>query len=361
MATIGALQISFLMILIWMAKGDVSVKLTYSFLAVSLLIWLTTKSNYDLYQDVFILNNISKIIIGLMPLFMLRLLILTLSDATKVPYWFNFFATIIIVVVILHSTIIATVFDNKEPYFILVTLQVFILTLCVGLLFVLKKLYEQDPKIKHRLYFNALAVIASWLVWLDVTLINYFRVTLDQVSIVANLIILLTALFYSVRVILVQEVGYKTQLWLESNVDINESPVSSTKTLGSKKIEAYTSAQSHNSFRTHSSEAKNLLDIMLNKKPHLDCDLKHQELAQLASLKEATCRKIIVEEMGFKNFNRFINYHRVKDAKKRILKSPERPFLSISFEVGFKSVSAFNQAFQIVENMTPSQFRTKNL
>jgi AraC-like DNA-binding protein len=62
--------------------------------------------------------------------------------------------------------------------------------------------------------------------------------------------------------------------------------------------------------------------------------------------------------LGFPNFNRLINHHRIERAK-RLLADPDqvRPILEVAFECGFGSVGPFNRAFREQVGVTPRDFR----
>jgi AraC-like DNA-binding protein len=68
-------------------------------------------------------------------------------------------------------------------------------------------------------------------------------------------------------------------------------------------------------------------------------------------------RPIINQQMGFKNFNQFLNSFRIAEASERLLSEQELPILTIALDTGFKSLSAFNKAFKDTHSMTPSEFR----
>jgi len=71
----------------------------------------------------------------------------------------------------------------------------------------------------------------------------------------------------------------------------------------------------------------------------------------------------IINSRYQKNFNDFINDYRISDAKK-MLSHPDYTNLtiaSIAYEVGFNSLSSFNDAFKKREKKTPSKFRSEQL
>ncbi|WP_420574411.1 helix-turn-helix domain-containing protein [Kordia sp.] len=71
----------------------------------------------------------------------------------------------------------------------------------------------------------------------------------------------------------------------------------------------------------------------------------------------------VINQYAKQNFNDFVNYHRVQDAKKLLTDSESAKYTisSIAFDVGFNSLSSFNSAFKKFESMTPSVYRKKTL
>ncbi len=66
-----------------------------------------------------------------------------------------------------------------------------------------------------------------------------------------------------------------------------------------------------------------------------------------------------INEYGKRNFNDYINFYRIQDAKKLLSDIANSKFTisSIAFDVGFNSLSSFNSAFKKFEGTTPSEFR----
>ncbi|KAB1160360.1 AraC family transcriptional regulator [Tenacibaculum aiptasiae] len=100
--------------------------------------------------------------------------------------------------------------------------------------------------------------------------------------------------------------------------------------------------------------SKLIIDDELYLKPDLT-------LSKLSNLIGESTQKTssIINEYGKRNFNDFINYYRVEEAKKMLLDSKNEKFTisSIAFEIGFGSLSSFNSAFKKFEGITPSNFR----
>lgn len=88
-------------------------------------------------------------------------------------------------------------------------------------------------------------------------------------------------------------------------------------------------------------------------------DLKVADLARRLGQPEYRVTQCITAAMGFPNFNRLINHHRVARAK-RLLADPNGKTLSIlqiAFECGFSSIGPFNRAFKDEAGTTPRAYR----
>ena len=83
-------------------------------------------------------------------------------------------------------------------------------------------------------------------------------------------------------------------------------------------------------------------------------------LAQKVNLSQHQLSQFLNEKKG-ESFSSFINKYRIKKAKKMLLENPEEKILSIAYDVGFQSKSTFNAAFVKFADMTPHEFREKNV
>jgi AraC-like DNA-binding protein len=86
-------------------------------------------------------------------------------------------------------------------------------------------------------------------------------------------------------------------------------------------------------------------------------------LALRARMPESQLRRLINDQLGYRNFPSFVNAHRIAAAKTR-LSDPEEARTSISaiaFEIGFASLGPFNRAFKEETGVSPSEWRRKSL
>tara|TARA_R110002096_G_scaffold23867_1_gene75702 strand:+ start:7468 stop:8538 length:1071 start_codon:yes stop_codon:yes gene_type:complete len=82
-------------------------------------------------------------------------------------------------------------------------------------------------------------------------------------------------------------------------------------------------------------------------------------LGEQVKIPEHRLRRMINQELNFRNFNDFLNQYRVEEAKMR-LRDPDLarlPILTIAMDLGYGSIGPFNRAFKEREGMTPSAYR----
>lgn len=80
------------------------------------------------------------------------------------------------------------------------------------------------------------------------------------------------------------------------------------------------------------------------------------DLAEALAISESRLRKTINHEMGYRNFNQFLNFYRLGEASQRLRES-EAPVSAIAFEVGYASLSSFNSVFKNQFALTPTEYR----
>lgn len=85
------------------------------------------------------------------------------------------------------------------------------------------------------------------------------------------------------------------------------------------------------------------------------------QLGEALQLSEYKVRKLINSNLGYRNFNDYINELRVNEAAKRLVLEPDTPILNISLDVGYRSLTSFNRAFRDKNNLTPTEYRQRNV
>jgi AraC-like DNA-binding protein len=102
-----------------------------------------------------------------------------------------------------------------------------------------------------------------------------------------------------------------------------------------------------------------LESLIKEKKVYRKEGLTIGELAELMGEQEYRVRRLINGELGFRNFNDFLNQYRVTEACE-ILKDPmqnRKTILEIAFGLGYQSIGPFNKAFKEMKDTTPTAYR----
>jgi AraC-like DNA-binding protein len=104
-------------------------------------------------------------------------------------------------------------------------------------------------------------------------------------------------------------------------------------------------------------EVSKVTAYMDEQKPYANSKLNLVELAHHLELPPYLLSKIINNGFG-KNFFDFVNGYRVEEFKRRVEDPQFRNYtlLSIAFDVGFNSKTAFNRSFKKITNQTPSSY-----
>jgi AraC-like DNA-binding protein len=86
-------------------------------------------------------------------------------------------------------------------------------------------------------------------------------------------------------------------------------------------------------------------------------------LARKLDLPEYRLRRIINQQLGYRNFTAFLNDFRIEEAC-RILADPAQerlPILNLALELGYGSPGPFNRAFRGKTGQTPTEYRRSSL
>ncbi len=97
-------------------------------------------------------------------------------------------------------------------------------------------------------------------------------------------------------------------------------------------------------------------ELMISQKPYTKKGLKLEELAKMNNMSRHLLSRVLNEQFEG-GFARYINTHRVNEAKNLIKVRHELSLEGIGFEAGFSSKSAFFEAFRKITNQTPSAFK----
>ncbi len=86
-------------------------------------------------------------------------------------------------------------------------------------------------------------------------------------------------------------------------------------------------------------------------------NLTLKDLAKALEAPEYKVRAVINKELGYRNFNEFINEYRIAEAAQRLIDEPETPISNIALDVGYRTLSSFNRAFRKEKETTPTAYR----
>jgi AraC-type DNA-binding domain-containing proteins len=103
------------------------------------------------------------------------------------------------------------------------------------------------------------------------------------------------------------------------------------------------------------------LDALLRQEAiFADPDLRIGDVAARLGEPEHRVSRCIRAALGFANFNRLINHHRIQLAR-HLLATPQerRSILEIALDCGFASIGPFNRAFKAETGMTPRAWRAQ--
>ena len=101
------------------------------------------------------------------------------------------------------------------------------------------------------------------------------------------------------------------------------------------------------------------LAVHMNEGGYREPGLSIGGLARELGTAEHTLRRLINQDLGYRNFTEFLNNYRINDARTRLVAPETRrlPVLTIAMDVGYASLGPFNRAFKETTGMTPTAFR----
>jgi AraC-like DNA-binding protein len=112
---------------------------------------------------------------------------------------------------------------------------------------------------------------------------------------------------------------------------------------------------------THSALAVAVLALMDKERAYASDALSIKSLADQLRTQSHQLRLVINGELGYRNFNAFINQYRIEEVAHRLAQPEFRdtPLLTLALEAGFRSLAPFNRSFKDHYNVTPSDYRQK--
>jgi AraC-like DNA-binding protein len=102
-----------------------------------------------------------------------------------------------------------------------------------------------------------------------------------------------------------------------------------------------------------------LMRLMADERIYRHDNVTIGTLATKLSIPEYRLRRLINQQLGYRNFNVFLNEHRIEEAKAALAdpSQAEVPVITIAMDAGFQSLGPFNRAFKATTGVTPSEYR----
>lgn len=102
-----------------------------------------------------------------------------------------------------------------------------------------------------------------------------------------------------------------------------------------------------------------LMRLMADERIYRQENITIGALAGRLKTPEYRLRRLINQRLGYRNFNVFLNNHRIEEAKAALADPAqiEVPVITIAMDAGFQSLGPFNRAFKAVTGVTPTEYR----
>lgn len=102
-----------------------------------------------------------------------------------------------------------------------------------------------------------------------------------------------------------------------------------------------------------------LMRLMADERIYRHDNVTIGALATRLSIPEYRLRRLINQKLGYRNFNVFLNNHRIEEAKAALADpaQAEVPVITIAMDAGFASLGPFNRAFKATTGLTPTEYR----
>ncbi len=98
--------------------------------------------------------------------------------------------------------------------------------------------------------------------------------------------------------------------------------------------------------------------VLIEQKLYLNDQLRLSDVSKKLGVPPHLISRVI-NENGGKSFPQFINELRINRAKEKLIADEGKKVVTIAFESGFRSLSAFNRAFKNYSGINPSEYRIK--
>ncbi|MGF6311019.1 AraC-like DNA-binding protein [Bradyrhizobium sp. i1.8.4] len=102
-----------------------------------------------------------------------------------------------------------------------------------------------------------------------------------------------------------------------------------------------------------------LMRLMADERVYRHDNVTIGTLATRLKIPEYRLRRLINQRLGYRNFNVFLNNHRIEEAKAALADPAqvEVPVITIAMDAGFQSLGPFNRAFKATTGVTPTEYR----
>jgi AraC-like DNA-binding protein len=102
-----------------------------------------------------------------------------------------------------------------------------------------------------------------------------------------------------------------------------------------------------------------LMRLMADERIYRHDNITIGTLATKLAIPEYRLRRLINQRLGYRNFNVFLNNHRIEEVKAALADptQAEVPVITIAMDAGFQSLGPFNRAFKATTGVTPSEYR----
>ena len=102
-----------------------------------------------------------------------------------------------------------------------------------------------------------------------------------------------------------------------------------------------------------------LMGLMADERIYRHDNVTIGTLATRLKIPEYRLRRLINQRLGYRNFNVFLNNHRIEEAKAALADptQAEVPVITIAMDAGFQSLGPFNRAFKTMTGLTPTEYR----
>ena len=106
-----------------------------------------------------------------------------------------------------------------------------------------------------------------------------------------------------------------------------------------------------------------LMQLMADERIYRHDNITIGTLATKLAIPEYRLRRLINQRLGYRNFNVFLNNHRIEEAKAALADptQAEVPVITIAMDAGFQSLGPFNRAFKATTGVTPTEYRRRRV